>query len=139
MIISFGVLILTTRPSDLVDNLVQKGLSPRFGYVLASVLQIIPQMLSTTSTITMRRSRGLETKVISQRFSAFCVTWSTRTQLTCRGKRRAMAIEIRGFSVEGKRTFVRQIQKTRADGWIKMSLYVVFIVAVVWRIILWIM
>ncbi|MEN3041785.1 MAG: energy-coupling factor transporter transmembrane component T, partial [Fervidobacterium sp.] len=61
MIISFGILILTTRPSDLIDNLIQKGLSPRLGYVLSSVLQIIPQMLSTASTIMdAQRSRGLD-------------------------------------------------------------------------------
>ncbi|HPV63190.1 MAG TPA: energy-coupling factor transporter transmembrane component T [Fervidobacterium sp.] len=142
MIISFGVLILTTRPSDLVDNLVQKGLSPRFGYVLASVLQIIPQMLSTTSTITdAQRSRGLETEGnLFQRFSAFFALLGPLVlNSLVEARERAMAIEIRGFSVEGKRTFVRQIPETKADRWIKISLYVAFIVAVVWRIILWVM
>ncbi|MGB4755437.1 MAG: energy-coupling factor transporter transmembrane protein EcfT, partial [Fervidobacterium sp.] len=54
-------------------------------------------------------------------------------------RERAMAIEIRGFGVEGKRTFVREIPETKADRWIKVALYVVFTVAVVWRIVLWIM
>ncbi|MBP9518438.1 MAG: energy-coupling factor transporter transmembrane protein EcfT, partial [Fervidobacterium sp.] len=110
--------------------------------VLASVLQIIPQMLSTTSTITdAQRSRGLETEGnLFQRFSAFFALLGPLVlNSLVEARERAMAIEIRGFGVEGKRTFVRQIQKTNADRWIKMSLYVVFIVAVVWRIILWIM
>ena len=47
MVAAFGVLILTTKPNDLVDALLQKGMSPKFGYVLLSVLQIIPQMIST--------------------------------------------------------------------------------------------
>ncbi|HOQ39924.1 MAG TPA: energy-coupling factor transporter transmembrane protein EcfT [Fervidobacterium sp.] len=142
MIISFGVLILTTRPSDLVDDLVQKGLSPRFGYVLASVLQIIPQMLSTTSTITdAQRSRGLETEGnLLQRFSAFFALLGPLVlNSLVEARERAMAIEIRGFGVEGKRTFVREIPETKADRWIKVALYVVFTVAVVWRIVLWIM
>ncbi|MGB4751371.1 MAG: energy-coupling factor transporter transmembrane component T, partial [Fervidobacterium sp.] len=123
-------------------NLVQKGLSPRFGYVLASVLQIIPQMLSTTSTITdAQRSRGLETEGnLFQRFSAFFALLGPLVlNSLVEARERAMAIEIRGFGVEGKRTFVRQILETKTDRWIKISLYVAFIVAVVWRIILWAM
>ena len=63
MVAAFGVLILTTKPNDLVDALLQKGMSPKFGYVLLSVLQIIPQMIALTGEITdAQPARGMETE-----------------------------------------------------------------------------
>lgn len=60
---SVSILVLTTRPSDLIEALVRKGLSPKIGYVLSSILQIIPQMSSTMNTITdAQRARGMETE-----------------------------------------------------------------------------
>ena len=39
------------------------GFSPRFGYIVTSVFQIIPQMMGTMNTIMdAQRSRGLETE-----------------------------------------------------------------------------
>ena len=63
---AFGVLILTTKPDDLVESLIQKGMSPKIGYVLLSVLQIIPQLMATTGKITdAQRSRGWRLKGIN--------------------------------------------------------------------------
>lgn len=43
ILLGFCVLVLTTKPSDLIESLVRIGLSPRIGYVFISVFQIIPQ------------------------------------------------------------------------------------------------
>ena len=45
MLLSFAIVVLSTRPSELVDELERKGFSPRFGYIINSVFQIIPQMM----------------------------------------------------------------------------------------------
>ena len=52
MVCAFGVLMLTTKPDDLVESLINKGISPKIGYVLLSVLQVIPQMIAMTGKIT---------------------------------------------------------------------------------------
>ena len=66
MLLSFAVFVLSTKPSEFVDELEKRGFSPRFGYIVTSVFQIIPQMMGTMNTIMdAQRSRGLETEGIS--------------------------------------------------------------------------
>ncbi|MCY0530874.1 energy-coupling factor transporter transmembrane component T, partial [Klebsiella pneumoniae] len=43
IILAFCVLILTTKSSDMIEELVRKGFSPRMGYVFVSLFQLIPQ------------------------------------------------------------------------------------------------
>ena len=51
MLLAFAMFVLTTKPATLVDDLEQAGFSPRFGYMISSVFQIIPQMMGTMNTI----------------------------------------------------------------------------------------
>ncbi|WDU84655.1 energy-coupling factor transporter transmembrane component T [Caloramator sp. Dgby_cultured_2] len=100
--------MLTTKPSDLIENLVRRGLSPKLGYVLASVLQIIPQMLSTMDTILdAQRSRGLETEgKLIKRLKAFIPLIGPAVMNSLISTReRAMALEMRGFNSNIKKTF----------------------------------
>ena len=63
ILLAFAVLVLTTKPTDLVENLERIGFSPKFGYVISSVFQIVPQMSGTMNTILdAQRSRGMETE-----------------------------------------------------------------------------
>ena len=50
MLLAFAMFVLTTKPATLVDDLEQAGFSPRFGYMISSVFQIIPQMMGTMNT-----------------------------------------------------------------------------------------
>ncbi|MGC9771044.1 energy-coupling factor transporter transmembrane component T family protein [Fervidobacterium islandicum] len=141
MIIAFGMLILTTRPSDMVSNLVQKGLSPKLGYILSSVLQIIPQMLSTASTIIdAQRSRGLETEgSLMQKLRAFfALIGPLVLSSLVEARERAIAIEMRGFGVSKKPTFVKIIPETMLDKSIKLIMKSTLIFAIAWRVISWI-
>lgn len=103
------LLVLTTRPSDLVESLVRRGFSPRFGYVIISVLQIIPNMASATSTITdAQRSRGMEVEgSLWTRVKAFIPLMGPLVTSSLIGtEERALALEVRGFSGGGKPTFL---------------------------------
>lgn len=103
------VLVLATRPSDLVESLVRRGLSPRFGYVIISVLQIIPTMTAATSTIMdAQRSRGMETEgSLWVRIRAFIPLMGPLvTSSLIATEERALALEIRGFSSNRKPTFL---------------------------------
>ena len=63
MLLSFSILVLTSKPEDIADEMERHGFSPQFSYVISSVFSIIPQMMSTMSTITdAQKSRGMETE-----------------------------------------------------------------------------
>lgn len=140
ILLSFCVLILTTKPSDMIENFVRKGFSPRFGYVFISVFQIIPQMTETMNTITdAQRSRGMETEgKLWVRIKAFIPLISPVIMSSLiNTKERALALEVRGFNSKKKKTFLNQQVKTNADIYIQIFLLIGIIAALVWRIIIW--
>lgn len=58
--LAFAVFVPTTRPAELVEDMERIGFSPKIGYVISSVFQIVPQMSGTMNTILdAQRSRGL--------------------------------------------------------------------------------
>lgn len=139
MVAAFGVLILTTKPDDLVNALLHKGLSPRFGYVLLSVLQIIPQMVSLTGKITdAQRARGMETEgSLWLRFKSFIPLLGPVVLNSLNETReRSIALEIRGFNAKGKRTYLREIEIYRHSQSLKILMTVVFMSVIVWRFVI---
>ncbi len=138
MVAAFGVLILTTKPDDLVEALLQKGLSPKFGYVLLSVLQIIPQMVALTGKITdAQRARGMETEGgLWMRFKSFLpllgpVVLNSLTET----RERSIALEIRGFNAKGKRTFLNERENYRYAVLLRSALVAFFLAVIFWRVI----
>lgn len=118
MLEAFSLLVLTTKPADLIEALVSKGLSPKFGYVLSSVLQIIPQMAASMDTIIdAQRSRGMKMEGnLLTRIRAFIpligpVVMSSLISV----KERAMALEVRCFTAKHKKTFLHIQQVTWQD------------------------
>lgn len=140
ILMSFSVLTLTTKPSDMIENLIRRGFSPRFGYVFISVFQIIPQMMETMSTITdAQRSRGMETEgKLHVRMKAFIPLISPVIMSSLVNTReRALALEVRGFNAKNKKTFLNEERKTGADVYIQIGLIICILVAFVWRMIKW--
>lgn len=106
---AFCVLTLTTKPSDMMQELVKAGLSPKLGYVFVSLFQIIPQMTERTSTIIdAQRSRGLQTQgSLVTRFKAFIPLLTPIIISSFMGTgERTIALEVRGFSCPNKKTFI---------------------------------
>ncbi|QTL99097.1 energy-coupling factor transporter transmembrane protein EcfT [Iocasia frigidifontis] len=135
---SFAILVLTTKPSELIESLVRKGLSPRIGYVLNSVLQIIPQMSATMNTITeAQRSRGMETEgSLKTRIKAFFPLIGPVVMSSLINTReRAMALEVRGFNSSVKKTFLNEEKEESYDKVIQLILILIVIVALIWRIL----
>ena len=135
---AFSLLILTTKPSALIEELVRRGLSPKIGYVLSSVLQIIPQMTATMGTITdAQRSRGMETEGnLFKRMRAFVpLMGPVVMNALIQTRERAMALEVRGFSTKGARTFYNERHSFRYGIFIQISLVIIVILAIVWRIV----
>ncbi|WP_198409708.1 energy-coupling factor transporter transmembrane component T family protein [Limnochorda pilosa] len=105
------ILVLVTNPSDLVESLVRRGASPRFGYVMMAVLQIIPTMVASTATITdAQRSRGMETEGrLWVRLRAFVPLMGPLvTGSLIATEERALALEVRGFAGNRRPTFLKE-------------------------------
>ncbi|MGZ9586712.1 energy-coupling factor transporter transmembrane component T family protein [Paenibacillus marinisediminis] len=135
---AFLILVLTTKPSDLVDSLVRKGLSPRIGYVLNSVFQIIPQMMSTVDTIMdAQRSRGMETegKLITRIKAFLPLIGPVVLSSLIDTKERTLALQVRGFNVKGAKTFLNEEKKYRHGLLLRWFMLAVLVGAVIWRLI----
>lgn len=140
MLLSFSILVLSTRPSELVEELEQKGFSPRFGYIITSVFQIIPQMLSSTHTIMdAQRSRGMETEgSLLTRAKAFLPLISpvVMSALTS-ARERAVALEIRGFGSSCPKTALNTHKKSGTDRILGILSVLCLAAAAGWRIFKW--
>lgn len=140
IILCFCVLVLTTKPSDMIENFVRRGFSPRFGYVFISLFQLIPQMTEKMATITdAQKSRGMETEgSLIVRMKAFLplispVIMSSFTDT----KERAIALEVRGFNAKNPKTFLNEPHTTSLDKGIQYLLAALAVLSIVWRIISW--
>lgn len=109
MLLSFGIFVLTTSPQELVDELEKSGFSPKFGYIINSVFQILPQMMATRDVIAdAQRSRGMETEGnMLVRIKAFLPLISPVVMSSLINTReRAIALEVRGFGRKQKKTWL---------------------------------
>lgn len=138
LLLAVCVLVLTTKPSDLVEALVRIGLSPKIGYVLSSVFQMIPQMATTMSTITdAQRSRGMETEGnLYKRIKAFFPLIGPVVMNSLIATReRAIALEVRGFNAKTKRSYLNQYQPTQVDKMIRVILLILLGGSLIGRIL----
>ncbi|WML32961.1 energy-coupling factor transporter transmembrane component T [Clostridium sp. OS1-26] len=136
---AFSILVLTTSPSDLIEELVQKGLSPKIGYVLSSVLQIIPQMTSTMETIMdAQKSRGMETegKLTTRLKAFFPLIGPVVMNSLIATRERAIALEVRGFSSTRQKTFLNERVYPKFNGVLRISMILLIVAALVGRVVL---
>lgn len=134
---AFSLLVLTTKPSDLVDALVRKGLSPRMGYVLHSVFQIVPQMLAAAGTIMdAQKSRGLETegRLLVRIRALIPLLGPVVIHSLIQAKERALALQARGFNATGNRTFLNEPQVYPYQSALRWGIGGLMIAAILWRI-----
>ncbi len=140
ILMSFSILVLVTKPSDMVEAFVRLGLSPKIGYVLSSVFQIIPQMTETMSTITdAQRSRGMEMdgKILTRIKAFFPLISPVIMSSLISTRERAIALEVRGFDSKQKKTFLSDIKTTHADITFKVILLLILVLSIIWRGIIW--
>ncbi len=140
IVLSMSVLVLTTKPSDMVDALVKKGLSPRIGYVFISLFQLIPQMTERMATISdSQRSRGMETEGnLLVRARAFVPLISpVMMGALMDTKERSIALEVRGFNAKNQKSFFNEFRPNGADKPLFVLLILSLLVSIVGRVILW--
>jgi len=139
MLLAFAVFVLTTRPAELVEDLERIGFSPKIGYVISSVFQIVPQMSGTMNTIMdAQRSRGLETEgSLLTRAKSFLPLISPVVMSSLINTReRAIALEIRGFEAGQKKTYLREDKMKNSDRIWCVIMLLLIVAAVAIRILL---
>lgn len=137
---AFSILILTTKTSDLIEALVRRGMSSRIGYVLNSVLQIIPQMMATMDTISdAQRSRGMETegKLITRARAFIPLIGPVVMNSLISTRERAMALEVRGFDSKNKKTFLNEQYDYKYSKAVQGILVLMILLSIAWRIFEW--
>jgi len=124
IISSMGVLVMTTRPADLVASMEDLGISHRFGYAVLLILQIAPELQRRVGTIMdAQRARGIETDGnLVQRIRAFLPVFAPLVTSSLLGiETRALALETRGFSTPGERTHLHPLTVSQ---WEKVSWWI---------------
>lgn len=137
MVSSFILFVLTTHPSELMTDLVQRGVPGQFSYVVVSTLQILPQMQAKAVTIIdAQRSRGLDTQgSLRKRIGALVplvgpLVFGSLVEV----EERAIAIEARGFTSSLPKTSLREVRDTIADRMTRWCLLLITLAVLVLRI-----
>jgi energy-coupling factor transport system permease protein len=132
------LLMITTRPDKLMLALIERGLPRQIAYIILTSLQIIPRFQDRAEVILdAQRSRGLETEgSFLHRFRTLVplvtpLILSSVLELD----ERAIALEARGFSREGKRTSLIHLE----DGPIQVILRWILLISILALIGIWIM
>lgn len=137
ILLTFSILILTAKPSELIESMVRRGLSPKIGYVMHSVLQIIPIMSSKASTIMdAQKSRGMETEGnLWVRMKAFIPLIGPLVMNSLVDTHeRSIALEVRSFSADTKKTFLNEERIPPGMKYLRILFLIIFIGVIVWRI-----
>ncbi len=102
----------------------RRGASPRLGYVVMAVLQMIPTMISQTAAITdAQRSRGMETEgSLWTRLRAFLPLMGPLvTSSLIATEERALALEVRGFGSHTRPTFLKEESRPPYAGAVRVA------------------
>ena len=118
MLLAFSVFVLSTKPAELVDDLEQIGFPPRFGYMISSVFQIIPQMEGNLFV----RAKAFIPLIVPVVSSSLINT-----------RERAIALEVRGFDSKEKKTFLTDGKMGRGDRLFMAAMVLFIVCAVGWR------
>lgn len=132
--------ILSTHPKDLVIALNNRGVSPKLTYVLVASLQFTPQMQRRARAITeAQQARGLNVKGSWRRRIQALITIMVPLLVGALigAETRALALEARGFSRRGPRTYLREVPDTTTDKVLRWAALVALAGVIIWRVITW--
>ena len=138
-------LVLAAQLSDrrrVMLELERRRVPPKATYVVVAALNLIPEMRKQTGAILdAQRARGIETDanwlVRTRAFLPTLVPLILSSVLSVEEK--ALALQSRGFTLSGPRTSLYAVVDTRRDRVVRALLWAVLALAVVGRIVLWVL
>jgi energy-coupling factor transport system permease protein len=131
--------IVTTHPKKLTVALMEKGVSSKIAYVFMAALQFIPQMQRRARAILdAQQARGLDTTAsLASRLKSYVALMAPLLIGTLIAtETRALALESRGFTRQGERTYLLDVTDTGVDRALRWLAALAAIAVVVWRIAL---
>mgnify|MGYP005814185661 CR=1 FL=1 len=135
---SFLLLLMTTHPSLLMNDLSRRGLPGTVAYIVTSTLQIVPLIGErANSIIAAQRSRGLETQgSFAKRARALVpligpLVFGSVVEV----EERAIAIEARGFSAKTAKTSLIEVSERPSE--VRLRWGLVILLALVLSFPLW--
>lgn len=131
------VFVTTTHPKKLMVGLTSVGLPRKLGYVFVASLQLVPDLQCRARRIVdAQRSRGLDTGgSVRKRLRALIALLSPLLiGALISAQTRSLALEARGFSINGPRSSVYDLTTTPVDHILRLA-GLGFVVALVgWRL-----
>lgn len=129
--------VMSTRPDDLMEALIERGASPKLAFVVLGAIQTIPRMHDKANRILdAQQARGLRT---SGSFRA-----RARAVVPLLGplvigslidvRERSLALEARGFGARGARTAYRILRATPADSVVSALGILILVLLVVYAV-----
>lgn len=138
----FVWLFQTTENKEISRALEESGMNYKAAYVFTSTLQMINILSDNSKTImNAQRARGVETEGnMFIRAKAFFPTLVPLVLGAVMGsEERVLTLEARGFSMQGEKTHLFNLEKSGAEGAFKVVSILVTVLVVVGRIALWIL
>lgn len=139
VIVAMLMLIKTTHPRKLSIGLTEKGVPSNLTYVFMAALQLAPQMKNQARAIAdAQQARGLDTGAnIVERFkSLIAMMTPLLIGMLIATQTRALALESRGFSREGKRTYLLEVTDSTLDRALRWGTIVAVAGVFVWQVVL---
>lgn len=130
--------IVTTHPKRLTIALMEKGVSNKIAYVFMAALQFVPQMQRRArSILEAQQARGLDTSAsIPRRLRSYVALMAPLLIGTLIAtETRALALESRGFTRSGERTYLLDVPDTAVDRALRWLTVLAVIAVVVWRVV----
>jgi len=141
MVAVFVLVQMVTHPAAMMADLEQRGLSSKVTYVVVSTLNILPFLMGRAGAILdAQRSRGLETEgSILRRGRALLSLIGPLVVGTINDVQdRAVALELRGFSRTGTRTFLTDTSGPPCDRALRLVMWGLAAVGLLGRVVAWV-
>lgn len=139
LVLASILLVLTTHPGDLMSALTQRGMSPKFSYIVSSTLQLIPSFQDRANAILLaQQARGLAIprNPLRRAGALLPLLGPLVLGMFTDVDERSTAMEARGFGSTARRTLLIPVRDTagqRAARWAMPAIAVAAIVVpIVW-------
>jgi energy-coupling factor transport system permease protein len=132
------VFVTTTHPKKLMTGLTEAGVPRKLGYVFVASLQLVPDLQRRAERIVdAQRSRGLDTggsirsriRGLVSLLSPLLIGALIATQT------RSLALEARGFSLDGPRSSLYALSPTPLDWALRVAGLLTVVVLAGWRLL----
>ncbi|MGV9194515.1 energy-coupling factor transporter transmembrane component T family protein [Microbacterium sp. MC2] len=133
LVLASVLFVLTTHPGMLLAALTERGMSPKFSYIISSTLQLIPAFQDRADAILLaQQARGLKVgRGVRGRVSAMMPLLAPLVLgMFTDVEERATAMEARGFGSTAKRTALSPVPDSTAQRIVRWAMPVVAVAAI---------